>query len=84
MDNGHCLSAAPRKYDRQREDCYNKENGEFEVLTTAQKSIEVPVVFGPWHDGEQETGEEEEKATAHGVGLRESIDGSLTGEEGLL
>jgi hypothetical protein len=84
MDDCHCLPAAPRKYDCQGENCGNKENAELEILTTTKKSVEVPVVFGPWHDGEQETSEQEEKATAHGVGLRESIDGGLSGEERLL
>jgi hypothetical protein len=81
MDDGHGLPAAPGKHDCERENCYNKENAELEVLTTAQKSVEVPVVFGHWHDGEQEAGEQEEKATTHGVGLGESFDGSLPGEE---
>jgi hypothetical protein len=84
MDDGHCLPAAPGKYDCQRKNCDNKENGEFEILTATQKSVEMPIVFGPWHDGEQKTSEQQEKATAHGVGLRESIDGGLSGEERFL
>lgn len=78
------LPAAPREHDGQGENCYDKENAELEVLTTPQKSIEVPVVLGQWHDGEQETGEQEKKATSHGVGSRESLDGSLPGKESFL
>ena len=81
MDDGHCLPAAPGKYDCQRKNCDNKENGELEILTATQKSVEMPVVFGPRHDGEQEASEQQEKATAHGVGQRESIDGGLSSEE---
>ena len=81
MDDRHCLPAAPRKHDCKRKNCDNKENGKLEILTATQKSVEMPVVFGPWHDGEQETGEQDEKAAAHGVGQRESIDGRLSSEE---
>ena len=84
MDDRHRLSAAPRKYDCQRKNCDNKENGELQILTAAEKSVEMPVVFGPWHDGEQETSEQEKEATAHGMGLRESIDGGLSGEQRFL
>ena len=82
IDDGRCLPAAPRKHDRERKDGQNKENGELEVLTTAQKFVEVPIVFGPWHDREQKTGEQEEKPAAHGMGRREAIDGSLPSEQG--
>ena len=84
VNNCHGLTTAPREHDCQRENCYNEEDAELEVLTTAQKSVEVPVVLGPWHDGKQETGEQEKKATTHGVEPGESLDRSLSGEESFL
>ena len=84
MNDRDGLPAAPRKHDCQGENCYDKENAELEIFPATKKSVEVPVVFGQRHDGEEETSEQKEKTTAHGVGLRESLDGSLPGEESFL
>jgi hypothetical protein len=84
MEKGRCLLATLRKHQRKGEDCGYEEDAKLAVLTAAKEPVEVPVIFGPWHDGEQESGEQKQDATAQGVGSRESLDGCPAGDEILL
>jgi hypothetical protein len=84
MEKGCCLFAALRKHQRKAEDCGYEEDAKLAVLTAAKESVELPVIFGPWHDCEQESGEQEQSSTAQGVGSSESLDGCAAGDESLL
>jgi hypothetical protein len=63
-----------QQHENQRKNCQKREKTKFEILTAMEKSVEMPEILGPWHNDNQDSGEQEEQAASQGVGLRDAID----------
>jgi hypothetical protein len=50
-----------------------RQETKLEILSAARKIVEVPVIFSPWTDCNQQSCEHNEDATTNGISLRGSV-----------